>query len=324
MLITNIGPIINDILSQNKLIPEIGTNDFFSIKKNHLKRFYVAFCKTEDAKKVLLKVLINDSPKDRELILNEIKLYQFLSGQDFKAFRSPHIYGNGQTPAIWYKREFIEGGTIADMHFVLDEFVGKMEKYSQVANKALSEMASFVPPKKSEITPEASDYFVERIVEYDKYICKYLPDFKKLALDKYGAILTNTEDDEILTHGDYHLENLFFEESGLIVADWERVHVGNVSEDFSSLWASLWQVCETQKEILEYFYQKLSNYQKKSFDKNIDAMLLIQCAKEFQHWIYCKDVHRNPRYTIETVNDGFNFFKKVITELLDGSFKLAR
>lgn len=322
MLITNISTIIDNILSQNKLIPEIGTNEFFSIPKNHLRRFYVTSCKTQENKKVFLKVLINDNPEDQKTIISEIKLYQYLEDQAFKSFRVPHIYANGQELPAWYQREYIEYGTIADMHFILEQSIKGIEVYSQIAVKALSEMANFMPSEKSEITPPPTDYFFKRIEEYDKYVSKYIPNFKNLAMEKHREILANSDDKKILVHGDYHLENLFFEKDGLVIVDWERVHIGKASEDFSSLWVSLWQVPEIQAKALESFYQNLPEDQKKSFDKNIDSMIFVQAAKEFQHWIYCKDTHRNERYTVKTVDEGFNYFRHILTSLLDDSFKL--
>jgi len=322
MLITNISKIIDDILSQNKLIPEVGTDEFFSIAKNRLKRFYVTPCRTEDEKKIFFKVLINDNPQDRETITSEIKLYQYFSNQNFRSFRTPRIYASGLEPIVWYNREYIKYGTIADMHFILEKFIEKIETYSQMAAEALIEMSCFLPDKKSDIGPEPNSYFVNRISEYDTYISKYLPNFKKDSIRKYKKTLTSFSGDKILVHGDYHLENLFFKDSGLVIADWERVHTGNVAEDFSSLWVSLWQVPKNQAEIFTIFYLKLSEDKRKSFDKDIESMLLVQAAKEFQHWIYCKDIHRNPRYSIEIVNQGFNYFFQLLTSLLDGSFKL--
>ena len=308
---------IKDILDKNHLIPDKLPDEFFADPKCLQKRYYITPAKLDD-KKVLVKFLISTAEIDIQKFNNEIKFHNEITGKS-ENFYVPSILKSGTGEVDWYAREYIEAETISDGHYIFKEELARIEKYITKAVSVLEGLIQLDLNLVSSNYPATDiNYYLRQARHFNKYVSKYFPDYfqsEEKILEEIEPLLSSKK---MISHADFHLGNLFFENDRVTLEDWENIHLGNIAEDFTDLLVTLWQSGESQSLCWSMFVKKLPDESKEEFDKLVRALLIHHVGKELEHWTYYREYSTNKKYPQEIMDNGFQYFKKLLEELLKG------
>lgn len=310
MIIKDVDKKIDTLLKEHNLTPEEPLEDYFKIAIKDKKNYYTVICKNDKGDKFIFKMLISDSESFRRALIREITFSNMADNYEFETLIFPRLIFY-DLKDLWYLRRCYEGTMIGDANFMYEKYSNQIIAFAEKAIECILEI------NRLKIEHFEGEYL--KTYPYYKYLASIIKNKSAIVrTDKavYDKCLTIFEEnckylyqEAIICHGDFHPGNIIFNQEKPTMLDWACVHMGNMANDFTKFWLSLWQFPEAQNHAADLFLSKLDSKEKTNFDRNLTAMIIYHGFPRLGRAIYLMD-HRKlaEGYGSDVVSDGYEYF----------------
>lgn len=310
-LIAKIDRKIEKVLKKLNLFPKETPKEF--IKRTQGKKHrYSTVCENKDRQKFLFYARLHDSEREKQRMLAEIKVAQFLKKRKVSFFPKYFLWKR-EKDFEWILREYFQASVLERKNDI--ERLKRPLKESEIDQicKALILMQKL---KVSGLKKRDLKSFFEIPQKIERAGILEKKDVEKIKnlFEKNKKLLF--KENKYFCHGDFQIGNLIFEKGKLKIVDFESAHYGNFAFDACFFWMRLWREKKARRVFLQKLLKILPSQKKEKFKKLFWLNAFFQAFHDFS---------ASPReYSKKMLQKRKNYFLFVLKKALEGFERLKK